>query len=290
MKVLKEFKGFLRKRRKDSHKGDYGHVFILAGSRGFTGAAALCAEATLRSGAGLATLGIPISLNPVMEAKLTEVMTCPLSETKEGTLSLKAKEEILDRVDDSDVVILGPGLSRNPETIKLVRQLIVSIKKVMVLDADALNAVSGDISILKKIKHRYILTPHPGEMARLLKRNLVYIKKNRLEVTRDFSNHYNKAIVVLKGSGTIVADKSARNRVYVNGSGNPGMATAGSGDVLTGVIGGFLSQGLEVFDAARLGVYIHGLAGDLAAKDKGEVALIAGDILEKIPEAIKLVT
>jgi len=285
--MKKELKGLLKKRKKDSYKGDYGHTFILAGSVGLTGAAALCANASLRAGAGLVTLGVPSSLNMVMEAKLTEVMTCPLAETREGSLSLKARQEILNRVNAADAVILGPGLSRNPETAMLIRQVAGGVKKRMVLDADALNAVSEDVSVLKKIRHEYIVTPHPGEMSRLIRKDVYYVKKNRIAVAKKFSNYYN-AVVVLKGSETVVTDKSARSRVYINKTGNPGMATAGSGDVLTGVIAGFLSQGLKAFDAARLGVYVHGLAGDLAAKEKGETGLIASDILEKVPGAIEM--
>ncbi|MDP8230943.1 MAG: NAD(P)H-hydrate dehydratase [Candidatus Gorgyraea atricola] len=273
----------MKKRKKDSHKGDYGHVFILAGSRGLTGAAALCANAVLRSGAGLATLGIPASLSLVMARKLTEVMTCALPETRYGTLSLKAKKEILHQANDADIVILGPGLSQNKDTQRLIREIVASIKKPLVLDADALNAICSDVSILKKIKKAYIVTPHPGEMSRLIGKSTRYIQKNRLTIAKKFSNQHN-AVVVLKGSETIVAEK---NKAYVNKTGNPGMATAGSGDVLTGVIGGFLAQGLEPFDAARLAVHVHGLAGDLAAKEKGEAGLIAGDILEKVPEAIE---
>ncbi len=273
----------MKKRKKDTHKGDYGHVFIVAGSRGLTGAASLCASATLRSGAGLVTLGIPFSLNIAMEVKLTEPMTYPLPETPKGTLSLKARKDILNKVSDSDVVVLGPGLSCNPETKQLIRELIVKIKKPMVLDADALNAVSEGVSILKKIKNEYIVTPHPGEMARLIEKKVSYVRSNRATIAKKFSSQYN-AVVVLKGYGTVVAQK---NRTYINKTGNPGMATAGSGDVLAGVIAGFLSQGLKAFDAARIAVYIHGLAGDLAAKEKTEPGLIAGDILEKLPEAIK---
>lgn len=285
--IRKEFKGILKKRRKDAHKRDYGHVFILAGSRGLTGAAALCANASLRAGAGLVTLGIPHSLNPVMEVKLTEVMTHPLPETREGSLSLKAEREILDKAGSSDVVVLGPGLSRHPETEELICKLVTGIKKVMVLDADALNAVSKNISVLKKIKHDYIVTPHPGEMSRLIKKDANFIKKNRLSVAKKFSDYYN-AVVVLKGAGTIVADEKRRRKAYVNKTGNPGMATAGSGDVLTGAIAGFLSQGLRPFDAAMLAVYVHGAAGDLAAREKTEAGLIASDILDKIPYAIKI--
>jgi len=279
-------KGLLKKRKSDTHKGDYGHVYILGGSRGLTGAASLCATASLRSGAGLVTLGIPSSLNLAMEAKLTEVMTHPLPETPDGTLSLKAKKWILNKIDDADVVILGPGLSCNPETRRLICGLITDIKKVMVIDADALNAVSYNTSILKKMKCEYIVTPHPGEMSMLIKKSVDYIRKNKENIAKRFANHYN-AVVVLKGARTVVAEKKSRERSYINKSGNPGMATAGSGDVLTGVIGGFLAQGLKAFDAARLAVYVHGLAGDIASREKGEISLIAGDILEKLPEAIK---
>jgi len=273
----------MKKRKRDSHKGDYGHVFVVGGSVGLTGAAALASNASLRAGAGLVTLGVPASLNLAMERKLTEVMTCPLPETRKGSLSLKAKKEILKRADGADVVVLGPGLSQNPETKRLVRQIVTRIKKVMVIDADALNAISDDVPVLKEVKVSYVVTPHPGEMSRLVKKSASYIKKNRITVAKKFSNNYN-AVVVLKGAGTVVV---GQGKTYVNKTGNPGMATAGSGDVLAGVIAGFLAQGLKVFEAARLGVYVHGLAGDLAAKEKGEAGLIAGDILENIPYAIK---
>ena len=274
----------LKKRPKDSHKGDFGHIFILAGSRGLTGAAALCSNAALRSGAGLVTLGIPVSLNSIMSRKLTEVMTLSLAETKEQTLSLKAEQGILKKANSSDVAVIGPGLSLNAETGKLIRNLVIKIEKPMVLDADALNALSEKTEILEKVKTKYIVTPHPGEMARLTNKSLNYIKNNRLIVAKKFSHDYN-AVVVLKGAGTIVAEPGGK--YYVNTTGNPGMATAGSGDVLAGIIAGFLGQGLNEFDAARSGVYMHGLAGDIAAEDKGEAGLIAGDILEIIPYAIK---
>ena len=273
----------MKRRKRRSHKGDYGHIFILAGSRGLTGAAALCANATLRSGAGLATLGIPFSLNLMMEKKLTEVMTYPLPETKDATLSLKAEKKILKKANGSDVVILGPGLSGNTQTAKLIRKLIPKIEKIMVLDADALNAIAGWMEVLKKVKSKIVITPHPGEMSRLINKSKAYVQKNRLNVAKKIATQYN-AVVVLKGSGTVVVDS---NSYYINKTGNPGMATAGSGDVLSGIIGSFLAQGLKPFDAARSAVHVHGLAGDLAAKEKGEAGLIASDILEEIPEAIK---
>ena len=158
----------MKKRKRDAHKGDYGHVFVLAGSRGLTGAAALCANAVLRSGAGLATLGIPASLSLVMARKLTEVMTCALAETGRGTLALKARKEILRQANDADIVILGPGLSQNKDTQRLIREIIVNIRRPVVLDADALNAICTSVTILKKMKRPYIITPHPGEMSRLI--------------------------------------------------------------------------------------------------------------------------
>ena len=287
VKAGNKLKGFLKKRPKNSHKGDFGHIFILAGSRGMTGAAALCSNAAMRSGAGLVTLGIPVSLNSIMSRKLTEVMTVSLPETDKITLSLKAEREILKKTKASDAVVLGPGLSQHPDTQKLINKLILKINKPMILDADALNAISKKPGRFKKIKMAYIITPHPGEMARLVNKSREYIKNNRLNVAKKFSRDYN-AVVVLKGADTIVAAPDMD--YYINNTGNPGMATAGSGDVLAGIIAGFLGQGLKAFDASVLGVYVHGLAGDFAAKDKGETGLIAGDILENIPYAIKIVT
>jgi len=284
-KIKKEIRKLSGKRLKDSHKGDFGHVFILAGSRGLTGAAALCSNAALRSGAGLVTLGVPASLSLTMSRKLTEVMTLSLSETKDATLSLNAEEQILKKIKASDVVVLGPGLSQNPETQKLVNRLVIKIDKPMILDADALNAISSNVNRLKKIKTEYVITPHLGEMSRLTAKGVKYVKNKRLVVAKKFSRDYN-AVVVLKGAGTVVAEPGGKS--YINSTGNPGMATAGSGDVLAGIIAGFLGQGLKAFDASIIGVYIHGLAGDLAARDKGEIGLIAGDIIEHIPYAIKL--
>jgi NAD(P)H-hydrate epimerase len=284
VKIQREFRSSLKKRPRDSHKGNFGRIFILAGSRGLTGAAVLCSNAALRSGAGLVTLGIPSSLNAIMSKKLTEVMTLSLAETKELTLALKAEDSILKKIKNSDIVVLGPGLSQNPETQKLINRLIPKIDKPMVLDADALNAISKNPGVLKKIKSKYVVTPHLGEMSRLIDRSTEYIKNNRLIVAKKFSCDYN-AVVVLKGASTIVAGPDGK--YYINTTGNPGMATAGSGDVLAGIIAGFSGQGLDMFNAAKLGVYIHGIAGDIAAKDKGEVGLIAGDLLESIPYAIK---
>ncbi len=281
-----DFKALFPKRKRDSHKGDYGHVVVLGGSAGLTGAACLCAEAALISGCGLVTLGTPSSLNIAMEAKLTEVMTRPLPETEELTLSLLAEKEILEMCESVDAVALGPGLSNNSQTQRLVKKIVLKLDVPMVIDADGLNALSRDSSILAKIKLPCVITPHPGEMSRLAGVNVEDVQSSREGLAKKFAKKFN-VIVVLKGAGTVVANP--KEKVYVNNTGNPGMATAGSGDVLTGIIAGFIAQKIEIFSAAKAAVFIHGLAGDIAAKEKGEISLIARDILTKIPEALKQV-
>lgn len=278
----------LLQRNPNTHKGDFGHIFILAGSVGFSGAAVLCSEAALRSGAGLVTLGIPKSLNnAIIKIKPKEVMTLPLPETRQGTLGLGGYKKIRDFITQIDVLAIGPGLSQNKPTQVLVRKIISKTDKPMIIDADGLNALVGYSNILRTPGpgHRdQILTPHPGEMARLLGINVKRVQGKRKEIAQDFAKGH-KLTVVLKGHNTIVADY--KGNLYINKTGNPGMATAGSGDVLTGMIGAFLGQGLNAFDAAKYAVYLHGLAGDLAAKEKTQLSLIASDIIEKIPEAIK---
>lgn len=287
IRVPREIKVLFPKRKPDTHKGDYGHIFVIAGSVGLTGAAALCSEATLLSGNGLVTLGIPKSLNPIMARKLTEVMTKPLPETRQQTLSYSALKEILKFAEKADCLAVGPGLSRNPSTVKLIRKLVVFLKKPIVLDADGINALEGKASILKSAKAPIVITPHPGEMSRLIKLSREKIAKIKEKVAKDFAKKYN-VVCVLKGHHTVVAEP--KGRVYINLTGNPGMASGGVGDVLTGMIASFIGQGLKPFDAAKLGVYLHGLAGDLAAEEKGQASLIASDLLQKIPESIKLIT
>lgn len=281
---LSDFKKLLPKRKPDTHKGDYGHVFVIAGSVGMTGAAALCAQAALLSGSGLVTLGICKSLNPILARKLTEVMTKPLPETRQQTLSEKALSEILKFAKKVDCVAIGPGLSRNRSTQKLVKRLIVFLNKPIVLDADGINALERKAAILKSAKAPIVITPHPGEMSRLVSLSRREISKAKEKVAKEFANKYN-VVCVLKGHRTVVAEP--KGKTYTNTTGNPGMASGGVGDVLTGMIASFIGQGIRPFDAAKLGVYLHGLAGDLAAKEKGEVSLIATDLLNKLPEAIK---
>ncbi|OGW75318.1 MAG: NAD(P)H-hydrate dehydratase [Omnitrophica bacterium RBG_13_46_9] len=272
-------------RKQDTHKGDFGHVFVLAGSTGMTGAAYLSAQAALLSGSGLVTCGIPESLNSIMEVKLTEVMTLPLPETKEATLALDGEKEIVDFSVKVDVVAMGPGLSKNRVTQKLVRSLLDKIDKPIVLDADGLNAIADDCRLVNRDAPT-ILTPHAGEMSRLTKKDINEIQQNREDIARDFAKRH-KVIVVLKGYRTVVVN--AKGAVYVNKTGNSGMSTAGVGDVLTGMISSFVGQGIDPYSAAVIGVYLHGLAGDIAAKEKGPFSLIARDILDKLPKAIQSV-
>ena len=275
----------LLQRKANSHKGDYGHILILAGSIRFSGAALLCAEAALRSGAGLVTLGIPKSINlALIKVKPRELMTYALPETKEGTLSLSAFKKIVALLKDIDVLIIGPGLGRNKSTYALVKKIISKTTQPTVLDADALNALNNDLEILKNHKGQLILTPHQKEMSRLFKISSDTIKNNRKLIAKKYAKHYN-SIIILKGHNSIVTD--GLKGFYINRSGNPGMATAGSGDVLSGIVGAFIAQGLNGFKAAKYATYIHGLAGDLAAKEKTQMGLIASDIINRIPDALK---
>ena len=271
-------------RREDTHKGDFGHVFVLAGSRGMTGAAYLASQAAIRSGSGLVTCGIPASLNVVMEIKLTEVMTLPLPEVAGQALCFKALGKIVSFSEKTSCLAVGPGLSRNKNTEKLVREVIKKVTKPIVLDADSIISIAGKCDLLKKRKAATVLTPHPGEMARLLGKTTEYVRQNRVKLARDFAKKY-KIVLVLKGYRTIVA--SPKGEVYMNETGNSGMSTAGAGDVLTGMIASFIGQGIESYSAAVIGAYLHGKAGDLASREKGQFSMIAGDLLEKLPEAIR---
>lgn len=277
-------RGFIPARQSDSHKGTYGRLLVIGGSRGLSGAAAMASMAGLRAGAGLVTLAVPKSLHDLMEIKLTEVMTKPLPETDEVSISIEALEAIKQMALDVDVLAVGPGMSVNESTVNLIKEMLTVVEKPMVLDADALNAVAGSIHLLKKCKGPLVLTPHPGEMARLLGIKTEEVQNNRIEVVREAAVNWN-AVVVLKGERTITA--GPEGSIYINPTGNPGMSTGGTGDVLTGVIAGFMAQGLSPLRAAVAGTYFHGLAGDLAADDKGKIALIAGDVLDYLPLAVK---
>ncbi len=275
----------LLRRKSNVHKNSFGHVLILAGSERMLGAAALTSLATMRTGAGLVTLGVPKSLNSVAHRKIANViMTWPLPETKKQTLSPSGFFVIRNHYSKYQAIAMGPGLSTYSSTQKLIRQIIATSTTPLVIDADGLNALVGHLELLFKTETPKILTPHPGEMARLLKLKKETVEENRKLIAKDFAQKYN-CVLLLKGHHTVVASETGK--CYVNTTGNPGMATAGSGDVLTGMIAAFLAQGFSAFDAAKYGAYYHGLAGDLAAKAKGRVSLIASDMIDYISQAIK---
>ncbi len=272
----------LPKRPSDGHKGTFGTTVVLAGSRGFTGAAAMASEAVLRVGAGLSTLGIPLSLQDIMATKLTEVMTRGLPETEVLSLSTAALEPALTLCDKAASVVLGCGLGTHASTCEFVQQFISAIKKPIVVDADGLNCLA-DAHILEGAHGDLVITPHPGEMARLLGISIADVQTDRIGTALAASSRFH-CVTVLKGARTLIAEPSGR--VYMNPTGNSGMATGGTGDVLSGTIGGLLAQGLSPLDAAVCGVYVHGRAGDIAASTVGMAGMIAGDVLRALPEAL----
>ena len=282
--VPEMLRGLLSARRADTHKGDYGHVLLLAGSPGLTGAAALCALGALRCGSGLVTVGVPATLQDVLAGKLTEAMTWALPATKARTLAAPAATEVLLAAERFDAVGLGPGLSVDPSTKSAVRKLVAQLPKPLVVDADGLTALVDDLGALKKATAPRIVTPHPGELARLLQQPAAEIQRNREATARRLAREWHST-VVLKGHRTVVAHVDGR--CYVNETGNAGMATGGCGDVLTGMITSLLGQRLGPFEAAALGVYLHGLAGDLARERVGEAGLLASDVASTIPQAIR---
>lgn len=270
-------------RQIDVHKGDCGRVLVIAGSIGMTGAAALCSQAALASGAGLVILGTPASLNDILEIKLTEVMTKALPETEERSIGCGAIDQIVEMVHVADAVLIGPGLSTHNDTATLVRRLIPLIAKPLVIDADGINALAGHTDLVAKRNNATVLTPHPGELSRLLDMPIEDIQADRLTAAARAADTL-QSTVILKGARTVVADADCQ---YINPTGNPGMATAGTGDVLSGMTAGLIAQGLPSYPASILATYLHGRSGDLAVRKKTELALIANDLLDYLPEAIK---
>lgn len=270
-------------RSRRAHKHSVGKIFILAGSRGLTGAAKMTSESALKVGAGAVVLGVPEGVQSAVAKKSIEVMPLALEQTDAYTISRKALPEIQKRIAWADRVIIGPGLGRDPETDSLILDLIASTEKPMVIDADGLNALSRDVEILKKKKAEIILTPHVGEFARLSGIGPEDISRYLIDHAREFATLYGVTLV-LKGAPTVVA--SPNGEVFINSTGNPGMATAGAGDVLTGTIGGLWGQMPSPIDAAICGVFIHGFAGDMAAEEKG-IGLVATDIQKRLPQAIQ---
>lgn len=279
----RDFRELLAPEPSDIHKGSRGHLLVLAGSVGKTGAATLTCLAALRAGAGLVTLGIPRSLNGIMEEKLTEAMTFPLPETTNGSISLKAEEEILRLLQGKSALALGPGLSTDEETASLIRRIVAAGPVPMVIDADGLNAISQDPGSLGHCRGRTVLTPHPGEMGMLTGFDTARIQADRIGITTDFSRRYG-CILLLKGARTLIRGEDGP--LYVNPTGNPSLASGGSGDVLTGLIGGFLARGRPPLEAAIAGAYLHGLAADLLAEKRGQVGILAGELLDFIPSVM----
>jgi len=294
---------FIPKRHKYSHKGTYGHVLIVAGSRGKTGAALMAAKACLKTGAGLVTLGVPESLADIFQSRVTEEMTLILPDKGDGTLSRKAFNKILDFLNGTaHLLAIGPGIGVSAETTRIMKNLIKNSSSPIIIDADGINSLSGEIGIFSETDVPIILTPHPGEMARLLKdkkikRTIIkrddylqrldkgkraFVEHDRINTAISFSRD-TETYLVLKGVPTVIATPDGR--AFINSTGNPGMATGGTGDVLTGMIAGFLSQTMNPLNACILGVFMHGLAGDIAASEKGLHPLIATDITDKITDA-----
>lgn len=283
--LAKDFPSDLFRRAPSSHKGTFGHLFVLAGSCGLTGAAILTCMGALKVSPGLITLGIPLSLNSIVEIKLTEVMSLPLAETNQGTFSMRAFEKISHFARKCQALVLGPGISMNSETGELVRKILQTCNLPIVLDADAINALAGDTGIIKNYEGPLVLTPHPGELARAVGVSVSEVQGDRIKAAVDLASSTGK-IVVLKGAGTIIA--TPEGSCWVNTTGNPGMAAGGSGDVLAGIIGGFLAQGVDILTSTKLGVYIHGLAADFVVKkQRGLTILTAQDIVKNLIHAIR---
>lgn len=284
----RDVKELLPKRPSDSHKHSVGKLFALAGSKGMMGAALLCSQSAMRSGAGQVILGIPESEYSVVAKRTLEVMPLGLPSTKKGSISDEALDEIQQRISWATVLVLGCGLSRHKKTSALVREIISTSSKPMVIDADGLYALSGHLGLLKSRRVKdVVLTPHMGEFALLANRTVEEIEQDKYAIASAFAKMY-KIVLVLKGAPTIVV--TPRGKIFVNPTGNPGMSTAGSGDVLAGIIASLMGQKNNAVDAAVNGVYIHGRSGDLAAKRIGTHGMIASDMIKFIPAAIKELT
>jgi hydroxyethylthiazole kinase-like uncharacterized protein yjeF len=272
----------LPRRPRDAHKGDFGRLLVVAGSLRMPGAAFLCGEAAMRSGAGLVTIAAPEPAIPVLGAKVVVETLAPLPANDAGTIAGWAAKAALRLASECDAVALGPGLTTDGDTPRFVREFVDALDKPLVLDADGLNAHVGAAERLASRRAPTILTPHPGEAGRLLGRSAAEVQSSRDAAARELARRTG-AIVVLKGARTIVTNG---RRAIVNRTGNPGMATGGAGDVLTGILGALLARGCDPFEAAVLAAHVHGRAGDLAAEARGEEGLVATDLLAQIPAAI----
>jgi NAD(P)H-hydrate epimerase len=275
-------KSLLPGRPANAHKGTFGHVFILAGSRGFTGAAKLACEGAVRSGVGLVTVGAPRPLGDVLAASLVEAMSLALPATASETLAREALGPALEFAATKQAVVLGPGISQHPETREFAIQFIRRCPAPLLVDADGLNALSAAPESLLEAAGPRVVTPHPGEMARLLGCSATEVQADREAAATEAASRFG-CVVVLKGYRTVIADGAGA--VYVNPTGNAGLAGGGTGDVLSGLIGGLMAQGMSGLHAAVLGVYVHGLAGDIAARRKTQRGMAASDVVQCVPDA-----
>lgn len=280
-----DYRVLLKQRKIDGHKGSFGKVLVIAGSKGMVGAACLTSMSVLKSGAGVVKLAVPCCIEPVVASKLTEVMTIALPSTQEGQLNRLEEVEINALMDTVDVLAIGPGLGQNKPIAENIRHILKQADISIVVDADGLNMLANHLECLSEHHAVKVITPHLGEMARLTNQSIESIQRNPIKAAQSFAKQHH-LVVVLKGAATVVAND--RDEVYINTSGNSGMATAGSGDVLTGIITGLLAQGYTPYHAARLGVFIHGKAGDVVASQCGEHAVMAFDMVNAIGETMQL--
>jgi NAD(P)H-hydrate epimerase len=268
-------------RAPEAHKGTCGHVLVIAGSRGRTGAARLAAHAACRAGAGLTTLAGPASLNDILASSVPEAMTALLSDA-DGVVRFD-EGGVRTVLEGKTAIVVGPGIGTHDDAQKLIRFLLKEIDLPMVVDADALTCLARDASALATARARVILTPHPGEMARLLGSDPASVQADRVGTTRTFAAEH-RCVVVLKGARSVIA--AADGNVWINPTGNPGMASGGMGDALSGILGALLAQGLSLADAACLGVYLHGEVADHVAVAQGQIGLLASDVIEGVPEGL----
>ncbi|MBD3403945.1 NAD(P)H-hydrate dehydratase [candidate division GN15 bacterium] len=277
---------FLPARKPDGHKGDFGKLVLVAGSTGLTGAACMAGQSAARSGAGLIKIACPHSVLPTIAAKMTEVMSYPLPDVaKKGALAVRALGELRKLIDEHDAVVLGPGIGRHRETFELVRRLLSKLDKPTIIDADGLNALAGHLDIIRDCSAPLVLTPHPGEFKRLVETSVPEDIREASQMVRDVADDLG-VVLVLKGSPTLIAEPGGL--CYINQTGNDGMATGGSGDVLSGIIGAFLGQGMTAIEAAVAGVFIHGMTGDLAAEAYTNRGMIPTDMISFLPKALAL--
>lgn len=282
-----DLKALFPRRKRNSHKGNYGHVLLVAGARGFAGAAALATEAATRSGVGLVSALVPRGIRDVVAGAVLEAMVHEAPETDAGALAREAIPVLHGFYDQVQAILIGPGLTRGPGVREVVQDLLRTSPVPLVVDADALNVLGHDLAELAEARAPVVLTPHPGEMAGLLKATIAEVQADRLAAANRAAA-LTKAVVVLKGAGTVVARTGQPTQI--NLTGNPGMATGGAGDVLAGLLAGLLAQGVKPYDAARAAVYVHGRAGDLAAWRHCQMAVNAGDVVSELPFAFRDLT